>query len=209
MNALAIHTNSSASSTSPTAPSLGQTLARACGLFAAMTLVTGVAYPLIVTGISQAAFSRQANGSMIVENGQLRGSALIGQSFSEPKYFWGRLSATTPGPYNAAASGGSNLGPTNEALASAAKARIDALREADPGNLDPVPVDLVTASGSGLDPHVSVAAAEFQVVRVAKARGLDVHRVRALVEEHTKGREFGFFGEPVVNVLLLNLALDR
>jgi K+-transporting ATPase ATPase C chain len=183
--------------------------AKACGLLAVFTLVTGVVYPLLVTGIAQAAFRDRANGSLIVEGGKLRGSRLIGQPFESPKNFWGRLSATSPSPYNAASSSGSNLGPTNEALTKAAKTRIDALRAADPGNDAPVPVDLVTASASGLDPHISPAAAEYQIRRVARARGIPEERVRALVREFTEGRTLGVLGEPTVNVLLLNLALDR
>lgn len=182
--------------------------------FASLTLITGVIYPLLVTGVAQAVFPRQANGSIILQDGRAVGSELIGQSFDDPKYFWGRLSATGTFPYNAfnsealTASSGSNYGPLNPALLDAVQARVDALREADPGNTAPIPVDLVTASGSGLDPHISVAAALYQMSRVARERGLSEDRVRQLVEEHTEGRQFGLLGEPRVNVLLLNLALD-
>jgi K+-transporting ATPase ATPase C chain len=177
-------------------------------LFAALTVLTGLAYPMVVTGIGQLAFAEQAAGSLIVRDGKPVGSALIGQNFSDPKYVWGRPSATAPQPYNASASSGSNLGPLNPALADAVKGRIQALRAADPGNTAPVPVDLVTASGSGLDPHVSVAAAQFQAARVARARHLRLVQVQQLIERHTEGRLWGFLGEPRVNVLQLNLALD-
>jgi len=179
-----------------------------------MTLVTGAIYPLVVTGIAQVLFPRQANGSLIERDGKPAkdgvgavGSKFIGQPFSDPKHFWGRPSATSPYPYNASASSGSNQGPLNPALADAVRDRIKSLRDADPGNAAPVPVDLVTASGSGLDPHISPAAAEYQVARIAKARGLDPQKVRALVAESTEGRQLGFLGEPRVNVLRLNLAL--
>jgi len=178
-------------------------------ILALFTLLTGVLYPLAVTGLAQALFPRQANGSLIERNGQVIGSELIGQAFDNPRYFWGRLSATAPFPYNAAASSGSNLGPTNPALEVAVKTRIDALQKADPGNTQSIPVDLVTASGSGLDPHISVAAALYQVPRVARERGLSEEQVRSLVSAHTDGRTFGFLGEPRVNVLKLNLALDE
>jgi K+-transporting ATPase ATPase C chain len=182
--------------------------------FFALTLVTGVAYPLLVTGIAQAAFHDQANGSLIVKNGVAVGSRLIGQSFDDPKYLWGRLSATSdangkPLPYNAASSTGSNLGPTNPALVAEAKGRIDALTAADPGNAIAIPVDLVTSSGSGLDPDVSPAAAEYQVHRIARARGVDEARVRSVIRDHTIGRQLGFLGEPRVNVLGVDLALDQ
>jgi K+-transporting ATPase ATPase C chain len=173
-----------------------------------LTVLTGVLYPLAVTGIAQWLFPQRANGSLIVRNGQPVGSELIGQPFDDPKYFWGRLSATSPYPYNAAASSGSNLGPTNDTLLKNVKNRVDALRAADPDNMTPAPVDLVTASGSGLDPHISPAAADYQIRRVANARGMTDGAVRALVEQSTEGRQFGFFGEPRVNVLRLNLALD-
>ena len=175
--------------------------------FIALTVITGLAYPLLVTAFAQL-FPNAATGSVIEVNGKAVGSTLIGQPFSEPKYFWSRPSATSPQPYNGGASSGSNQGPTNKALAEAVADRIKALREADPGNTKPVPADLVTASGSGLDPHISPAAAEYQVARVAKARGFDPQKVRDLVAQSTEGRQLGFLGEPRVNVLRLNLALD-
>ena len=172
------------------------------------TLITGVAYPLLVTGIAQMVFPFQANGSLIVRDGKVVGSALIGQPFDDPTYFWGRPSVTSPFAYNAGASSGSNLSLTNPALIGAVQGRVDALRAADPTNRAPVPVDLVTASGSGLDPHISPAAALYQVSRVARERKLSPDAVRALVERHTAGRFVGLLGEPRVNVLALNLALD-
>jgi potassium-transporting ATPase KdpC subunit len=176
--------------------------------FLLLTLLTGIAYPMLVTGIAQLAMPAQANGSLIMRDGKPVGSSLIGQSFTEPKYFWSRPSATGPMPYNAASSGGSNLGPTNPALLDVVKARVQALRDADLGNTQPVPVDLVTASASGLDPHISPAAAEYQLARVARLRNLDPNALRKLVAEHTEGRQFDILGEPRVNVLELNLALD-
>ena len=180
-----------------------------------LTLITGLIYPLAITGAAQALFPTQANGSLIPVNGAARGSALIGQPFDEPRYFWGRLSATSPAPYTAfnadkgTGSSGSNLGPLNPKLVEAAQGRIDALHVADPGNNRPIPVDLVTASGSGLDPHISPAAAEYQIKRVAKARKMDPKKLRALVEANTESRQWFLLGEPRVNVLQLNLALDR
>jgi K+-transporting ATPase ATPase C chain len=173
-----------------------------------MTILTGVIYPLAVTAVAQVLFPAQANGSLLSKNGEAVGSALIGQPFDDPKYFWSRLSATSPMAYNGAASSGSNLGPLNDALTDAVRSRIDALKAADPGNTLPVPVDLVTASGSGLDPHISPAAARYQVAHVARTRGLPEATVRELVARHTHGRQWGIFGEPVVDVLPLNLALD-
>lgn len=172
------------------------------------TLLTGLIYPLAVTGLAQVVFPRQANGSIIMKEGKSVGSTFLGQQFEDPKYFWGRLSATGPYPYNGGSSSGSNLGQNNPALMTAVQGRIDALRAADPGNEAKYPVDLVTASGSGLDPHISQAAAEYQVNRVAKTRGLDQTSVRTLIAKHTQGRWLGLIGEPVVNVLELNLALD-
>jgi len=177
-------------------------------MFVVLSVLTGILYPLAVTGLAQLLFPDQANGSLIVRDGRVVGSTLIGQYFDKPEYFWGRPSATSPYPYNAAASSGSNLGPTNPALIEVVKARIAALRAADPGNEAPVPVDLVTASGSGLDPHISEAAAIYQVKRVARARGLNESAIMELVGRYTEGRQFGVLGERWVNVLLVNLALD-
>ena len=181
----------------------------ACVTLFALTLLTGIVYPVVVTLVARLVFPRQAAGSLIVRDGRVVGSALIGQGFDRPEYFWGRLSATAPVAYNAAASSGSNYGPLHPALAAAASARIAALRAADPGQAAPVPVDLATASGSGLDPDISPAAALYQADRVARARGLDPARVRALIAAHTTLRCLGLFGEPTVNVLRLNLALDQ
>ena len=176
----------------------------------ALTVITGLLYPAVITGIAQALFPSQANGSLIANaSGKPIGSSLIGQPFDDPKYFWSRPSATSPYPDNAAASSGSNLGPTNPALIEAVQARVQALHDADPGNTNPIPVDLVTASGSGLDPHISPAAAEYQVARVARVRGMDEAFLRQLVAQNTTGRFLGVLGEPVVNVLQLNLALDQ
>ncbi len=173
------------------------------------TIITGLVYPALVTGIAQAIFNQQANGSIIEANGKTTGSDLIGQPFSDPNYFWGRLSATAPFPYNAASSSGSNYGPSNPTLREAVQARLDALKAVDPGNNQPVPVDLVTNSASGLDPDISIAAANYQVSRVARYRNLSMAQVQALVIRFTVGRQFGILGEPRVNVLRLNLALDQ
>jgi K+-transporting ATPase ATPase C chain len=177
-------------------------------LFLVMTAVTGIAYPLIVTGLAQAVFPRQSAGSLIVKDGKPVGSELIGQNFSDPKYFWSRPSATTPQPYNGLASTGSNLGPLNPALKDGIKKNIEALRAADPANQAPVPVDLVTASASGLDPEISLAAANYQAARVARVRGVSAAAIHQLIDTHTQARWLGFLGEPRVNVLELNLALD-
>jgi K+-transporting ATPase ATPase C chain len=177
-------------------------------LFALLAIITGLVYPFFITGVAQVVFAQQANGSLIYRNGQPVGSAFIGQPFDDPKYFWGRPSATSPFPYNAAASSGSNYGPLSSALSDKVKSRIDALKAADPTNNQPIPVDLVTSSGSGLDPHISPAAALYQVPRVARARGLSEDQVRSLVAQFAEGRQFGILGEPRVNVLKLNLALD-
>jgi potassium-transporting ATPase KdpC subunit len=178
-------------------------------LLVLLTVITGIVYPLVVTAIGQAVFSHQANGSLIEKNGKLIGSALIGQQFDASYYFWGRLSATTPNPYNAQNSGGSNLGPTNPALSDEVKGRIAALHDIDPSNSEPIPVDLVTSSGSGLDPDITPAAAAYQAARVARSRGLTLDQVNGLIAQNTSARQLGVLGEPRVNVLALNLALDE
>lgn len=188
--------------------SVNRLLRPALSVFLLLTLITGIVYPFLVTGIANLAFPTQAAGSLLTKDGRTIGSSLIGQNFSDPKFFWGRMSATAPA-YNAAASVGSNFGPLNPALLDAANARIEALRAADPANTDMVPVDLVTASGSGLDPHISVAAASYQLARVAGARGLDPATVEMLLAQHTEQRQWALFGEARVNVLLLNLALEQ
>jgi K+-transporting ATPase ATPase C chain len=177
-------------------------------IFIVLSIITGIIYPLIVTGIAQVFFRNRANGSLIYRDAKPVGSALIGQAFNEPKYFWGRISATSPVSFNAASSSGSNLGPSNPALLEAVKVRIQALRMADPDNKSPIPVDLVTSSASGLDPHISLAAAYYQAGRIARLRGLSQDTVKTLIARYTYGRLFGLIGEPVVNVLELNLALD-
>lgn len=181
----------------------------AISLFVVLTIVTGVAYPLVVTGIAKAAFPHQAAGSLIVRDGKTVGSSLIGQNFSDPKFFWGRPSATSPMANNAQGSAGSNLGPLNPALTDAVKGRVEALRAADPGNKAPVPVDLVTTSASGLDPEISVAAAQYQVARIARLRGVSPEVVQGIVARHTEGRLFGVLGEARVNVLEMNLELQH
>lgn len=180
----------------------------AVSLFVLLTAVTGIVYPLAVTGLAKAAFPEAADGSLIVKDGKAVGSRLIGQNFTDPKYFWGRPSATGPMPYNASASSGSNQGPLNPALSDAVKGRIEALKAADPANKLAIPADLVNASASGLDPEISPAAAEYQLERVARARKLAPQAVRTLVSQHTEGRQWGVLGEPRVNVLQLNIALD-
>ncbi len=203
-----MNTESPSTDKAPAGEGLGTTPRAAVLLFLLLSGVTGLLYPLLVTGAAQALFPRQANGSLIERGGRPVGSALIGQAFTEPRYFWGRPSATAPAPYNAAASGGSNLGPTSEPLNEAVRERIAALRAADPDNTAPVPVDLVTASGSGLDPHISLAAALYQAPRVARARGLAPSAVAALVERQAQRPLIPGLGEPRVNVLELNLALE-
>ena len=180
----------------------------AVSLFLVLTVITGVLYPLVVMGLGTAIFPDEARGSLVVRGGVAVGSSLIGQNFADPRHFWGRLSATSPQPYNGVASGGSNLGPTNPALLDAVKARLDALHQADPDNRAPVPVDLVTASGSGLDPDITPGAANYQLSRVARLRGIPESQVAALIAQATSGRDLGVLGEPRVNVLRLNLALD-
>ncbi|ATG21642.1 potassium-transporting ATPase subunit C [Ralstonia pickettii] len=189
-------------------PQQGGLVRAALVVFVGLSLITGVLYPVVVTGVGKALFPAQAGGSIIERGGKAVGSSLIGQNFDTPEYFWGRISATAPNPYNAQASGGSNLGPSNPALTEAAKARIAALKEADPTNSAPIPADLVTASASGLDPQISPAAAAYQVERVARARHMSPDLVKKVVAENTKGPVLGVFGEPTVNVLELNLALD-
>jgi K+-transporting ATPase ATPase C chain len=187
---------------------MGKIIRQSIVMLVVLTIVTGIVYPLVVTGLAQAVFPRAANGSVIERDGKALGSELIGQPFSDPKYFWARPSATAPFADNPAASSGSNLGPTNPALSAAVKQRIDALRALDPGNRAPVPADLVTASGSGLDPHISPAAAQYQVARVARVRGLVQVQVASLLARATERRQLGVLGEPRVNVLKLNLMLD-
>ena len=181
----------------------------AVSLFVVLTVVTGVLYPLAVTGVAKAAFPEQAGGSLIVQNGKTMGSSLIGQNFTDPKYFWGRPSATSPMANNAQGSAGSNLGPLNPALTDAVKGRVEALRAADPGNKAAVPVDLVTTSASGLDPEISVAAAQYQAPRIARLRGVAPEVVEGIIARHTQGRLLGLLGEPRVNVLDMNLELQR
>ncbi|WP_033840509.1 potassium-transporting ATPase subunit KdpC [Bordetella bronchiseptica] len=193
----------------PPLPPAGRPLRAALVIFLALSVLVGLLYPLATTGVARLLWPFQAGGSLLEQDGHVVGSALIGQSFTDPRYFWGRPSATAPMPYNAAASGGSNLGPANPALAQAVRARIAALRAADPGNPAPIPVDLATASGSGLDPHISPAAAGYQAARVARARGLPTATVEQLIARHTERPVPDILGEPVVNVLALNLALDR
>ncbi|CCJ48528.1 potassium-transporting ATPase subunit KdpC [Bordetella parapertussis] len=193
----------------PPLPPAGRPLRAALVIFLALSVLVGLLYPLATTGVARLLWPFQAGGSLLEQDGRVVGSALIGQSFTDPRYFWGRPSATAPMPYNAAASGGSNLGPANPALAQAVRARIAALRAADPGNPAPIPVDLATASGSGLDPHISPAAAGYQAARVARARGLPTATVEQLIARHTERPVPDILSEPVVNVLALNLALDR
>jgi potassium-transporting ATPase KdpC subunit len=186
-----------------------RTIRNACMSLLVFTILTGIIYPLVVTGLAQTIFPDKANGSIITRNGRPVGSAMIGQQFDAPKYFWGRPSATAPYPYNGGASSGSNYGPYHPDLMKAVQERMQALRDADIGSTAKIPVDLVTSSGSGLDPHISPAAAAYQVQRVARNRGIDEAKIRTLVAQHTEGRQFGILGEPRVNVLKLNLALDE
>jgi potassium-transporting ATPase KdpC subunit len=188
---------------------MNRLIRNAISMLLVMTVITGLVYPLVATGVAQVLFPHQANGSLIMRDGKPIGSELIGQTFDDPKYFWGRPSATTPQPYNGTASNGSNQGPTNPALHDAVQQRIDALHKADPGNNAPVPADLVTASGSGLDPEISPAAAQYQIARVARVRNLSTDQLQQLVAQYTQGRQLGLLGEPRVNVLALNLALDK
>lgn len=188
---------------------MSRLIRNAISMLLVMTAITGLAYPLVATGVAQVLFPHQANGSLIMHGDKPIGSELIGQTFDDPKYFWGRPSATAPQPYNGTASNGSNQGPSNPALHDAVQQRIDALHKADPGNNATVPVDLVTASGSGLDPEISPAAAQYQIARIARERKLSVDQVQQLVAQHTQGRQLGLLGEPRVNVLQLNLALDQ
>jgi K+-transporting ATPase ATPase C chain len=187
---------------------MAKLLRQSVAILVLLTALTGVVYPLLVTGIAQVVFPRAANGSLIERHGKRLGSELIGQAFTDPKYFWSRPSATSPFPDNSTSSSGSNLGPTNSALTDAVKQRIEALRAADPGNTEPVPVDLITASGSGLDPHISPAAAIYQMARVVRVRGISPEQVRAMIAQASAGRQLGLLGEPRVNVLQLNLLLD-
>ena len=177
-------------------------------VFVILTIITGVLYPLFITGIAQAFFHAKANGSLIYRDGKITGSSLIGQPFEDPKYLWGRLSATSPVPYNSSSSSDSNIGPSNPALLETAKARVEKLRSADPKNKTPIPIDLVTSSASGLDPHISLAAAYYQIPRIAKERGISVNTVKNIIDKNTTMRLFGLLGEPVINVLMVNLDLD-
>lgn len=201
-----MHTDTNTTTTVTTMKTL---LRPAMSLLLLLTLITGLAYPALLTGAAHLLFPAQASGSLVRHEGRVIGSSLIGQSFTAPGYFWGRPSATANRPYDAGASGGSNQGPSNPALTEAVQARIQALRAADPANTAPVPVDLITASGSGLDPDISIAAARYQAARVAGARGMPLEHVQALIDRHAEERQFGFLGEPRVNVLALNLELDR
>ena len=187
---------------------MGRIIRQSIVMLGVLTVLTGIVYPLVVTGLAQVIFPRAANGSLLVRDGKPIASELIGQAFTDPKYFWSRPSATSPFPNNSALSGGSNLGPTNSTLTAAVKQRIEALRAADPGNTEPVPVDLITASGSGLDPHISPAAAIYQMARVVRVRGISPEQVKAMIAQASAGRQLGLLGEPRVNVLQLNLLLD-